>query len=118
MVETAIFSQRLHREYSKPYYARWKEGEVDLVNLDDKDQKPNWAAEIKWSNSIYTHSKFELKNLVNFAQKNGIRNVLATTIDVLDEIKLGDVSIQFIPASVYAYNVGYATIVQQYNKMI
>ncbi|MDO3624660.1 hypothetical protein Q3A68_00535 [Mucilaginibacter sp. BT774] len=33
-----------------PWYARWKDGEVDLVGLDDKKLKPKWAVEIKWSN--------------------------------------------------------------------
>jgi hypothetical protein len=39
IVETAILSQWMHRENLNLHYARWKdkkEGEVDLVLLDEK----------------------------------------------------------------------------------
>jgi len=44
MVETAVLSQWMHREKLDLTYARWKEGrtegEVDLVLVDDKKDKP------------------------------------------------------------------------------
>jgi predicted AAA+ superfamily ATPase len=118
MVETAIYAQWLHRESSIPYYARWKDGEVDLVNLDERDLKPTWAGEIKWSNSPYTHSNSELKNLIAFSQKNSIKNTIVTTLDETGQKEIGGVTINFLPAAVYAYNVGLTTILHQYNKMI
>jgi hypothetical protein len=53
MVETAIYAQWLHRDWFTPYYARWQKGEVDMIKLDDKNFKPQWAVEIKWSNRFY-----------------------------------------------------------------
>ncbi|MGO1585908.1 MAG: ATP-binding protein, partial [Mesonia sp.] len=50
LVETAIYSQWMHRDWFNPYYARWRKGEVDMVGIDDGSLKPIWALEIKWSN--------------------------------------------------------------------
>ena len=50
MVETAIFSQWMHRTWFTPRYARWRNGEVDMIGLSDKTLKPIWALEIKWTN--------------------------------------------------------------------
>jgi predicted AAA+ superfamily ATPase len=116
MVETAIFSQRLHRETMIPNYARWNSGEVDMVYLDPKDLKPIWAGEIKWSNKPFSYNQ-ELKNLISFCQKNQLKDAIVTSIDISDRKDINGVSVNFIPASVYAYNVGNATIAYQYLKM-
>src|SRR5579863_6732045 len=107
MVETAIFSQWLHRESSIPYYARWGTGEVDFVTLDEKDLKPLWAGEIKWSNAPFTHTNLELKNLISFCRKADMQNAIATTLDETGQREVGGVTISFLPSSVYAYNAGY-----------
>ncbi len=118
MVETAIFSQWLHRESTIPYYARWKEGEVDMVNLSEKELKPTWAGEIKWSDASFEYPGSELKHLIGFLQKNHLNDAIVTTINVFNQKEIGGVFVNFIPAAVYAYNVGYQTIVHKYNKMI
>jgi predicted AAA+ superfamily ATPase len=72
MVETAILSQWMHRENLNLNYARWKdkkEGEVDLVLLDDKNFKPIWGIEIKWSNR-YVEKTNELNSMIQFCDKN------------------------------------------------
>ena len=52
LAETAVFSHFFHLEkhIREPYYARWKNGEVDLVIMDATGIKPVEAIEIKWSN--------------------------------------------------------------------
>lgn len=117
MVETAIFSQWLHREANIPMYARWNTGEVDMVYLSPKDFKALWAGEIKWSNRSFSNDK-ELKNLLSFCQKNNLTDAIVTTIDIADRKVIDGISINFIPASVYAYNVGAATIAHQYQKIM
>jgi len=47
LAETGIFSRWFHQP-QRLHHARWKDGEVDLVDLDGK-QKPAWAVEVKWS---------------------------------------------------------------------
>lgn len=113
MVETSILSQWMHRENLDLTYARWKdarfEGEVDLVLVDDKKFKPVWGVEIKWSNRYFEMPQ-DLTSLILFCKSNKFENALVTTIDKQDTKKTSDISFTFVPASVYAYNVGENTL--------
>jgi predicted AAA+ superfamily ATPase len=105
MVETAIFSQWGHNTGFIPYYARWKDGEVDIVSLSSEKQKPIWAVEIKWSNR-YVKSLSKLSNLKSFCKKNNLDRTLVTTLDI-EEIKDDDeLTYDFTPSSLYCYTVG------------
>lgn len=108
MVETTIFSQWMHRENKELFYARWTNGEVDMVSLNFK-QNPAWAVEIKWSNRYY-ESPLKLKSLITFCRENNLKKALVTTIDIEGEKMIGDESLFFLPASLYAYNVGNNTL--------
>jgi uncharacterized protein len=112
IVETAIFSQWMQRTSFVPYYARWKNGEVDLVNLSRKTNKPDWAVEIKWSNA-YFEAPNKLKSLASFCEENNLTEALVTTIDKSGVKEYKDIQIQYIPASLYAYNVGKNTLESQ-----
>lgn len=104
MVETAIFSQWSHNTGFTPYYARWRDGEVDIVGLNNK-QKPSWAVEIKWSNR-YVKALHKLSNLKSFCVKNKITRTIVATLDI-EEIKQDDSLVyDFSPSSVYCYTVG------------
>jgi predicted AAA+ superfamily ATPase len=113
MVETVVFSQWMHREHLDLKYARWKlgrsEGEVDIVLLDNKLFKPQWCVEIKWSNR-YAEKPQELSSLIYFCKQNNLKATLVTTIDVIGYKKIEDLNITFIPAAVYAYNIGVNTL--------
>jgi len=113
MVETAILSQWMHRENLDLTYARWKEGrkegEVDLVLLDDKKFKPVWGVEIKWSNRYYKKPQ-ELNSLIQFCKTNNFTSALVTTIDQLGNKEMGDLKLTYLPASIYAYNIGENTL--------
>jgi predicted AAA+ superfamily ATPase len=113
MVETAVLSQWMHREKMDLSYARWKEGrkegEVDLVLIDDKKFRPVWGVEIKWSNRFYEKPQ-ELKSLMHFCMTNGFDKALVTTIDQQGTKKWESLQFTFLPTSVYAYNVGNITL--------
>lgn len=113
MVETTVLSQWMHREKLDLNYARWKEGrnegEVDLVLLDNKKFKPLWVAEIKWSNRYFDKPN-ELKSLIRFCNTNNFQNALSTSIDKSGVKKTSNLSITFLPASVYCYNIGVITL--------
>lgn len=113
MVETAIFSQWMHRENLDLKYARWKmgrsEGEVDIVLLDNKFFKPQWCVEIKWSNR-YVEKPQELKSLIYFCKQNNFKASLVTTIDVLDNKTIEEIDLTYVPAAIYAYNIGVNTL--------
>ena len=106
MVETAIFSQWLHRDWVQPYYARWTEnkwGEVDLVFLNGW-LKPTTAVEIKWSDRFFERPE-ELSSLIKFATEHHIKNPVVTTIHAEWVKEYKWIQIEYIPAALYAYTV-------------
>jgi predicted AAA+ superfamily ATPase len=119
MVETAVLSQWMHREKLDLAYARWKdgrsEGEVDLVLLDDKKFKPVWGVEIKWSNR-YLENPQELKSLLEFCKTNDFEKALVTSLDQTGERDAAGVTLTFLPAAVYTYNVGVFTLKMKNGK--
>jgi uncharacterized protein len=117
MVETAIYAQWMHRDWFEPKYARWKDGEVDMVGLSEKNLKPIWALEIKWSNRYFEKPK-SLKSLLNFCTDNKLDKAIVTSIDTSGIINENGISLQFIPAAVYAYNVGRNTLLKKNNELM
>jgi predicted AAA+ superfamily ATPase len=113
MVETAILSQWMHRENLDLTYARWaigrQQGEVDLVLVDEKKFKPIWAIEIKWSNRYFEKPQ-SLTSMIHFCQKHNLDSALVTSIDKLGTKEEAGLNFTFIPAAVYAYNVGDNTL--------
>ena len=113
LVETAIFAQWMHRENIQLYYARWKsgrtEGEVDMIQLDEKKLRPSWCLEIKWSNR-YVEKPHELKSLMEFCNKNNLNDALVTTIDKERKLEYSGINLNYYPASVYTYTVGANTL--------
>jgi predicted AAA+ superfamily ATPase len=119
MVETAILSQWMHREQLDLTYARWKdgrkEGEVDLVLVDDKNYKPVWGVEIKWSNRYFDKPQ-ELKSLIKFCEENKFKAAVVTSIDKIGMQETKDLKFTFLPASIYAYNIGEITLKMKTNN--
>ncbi len=113
LVETAVLSQWMHREKLDLTYARWKdgrqEGEVDLVLLDDKKYKPLWGVEIKWSNRYFEKPQ-DLKSLIQFCKSNSFEKAVVTSIDQLGIKSIDNISLTFLPASIYSYNIGDITL--------
>ncbi|WP_442847145.1 ATP-binding protein [Leeuwenhoekiella sp. H156] len=105
MVETAIFAQWMHREWFTPWYARWSNGEVDMIGISDSTLKPLWALEIKWSNR-YFDKPGELKSLYKFCTESDLNYPIVTTIDKEGEKEHNGLTIQFLPAAAYAFTVG------------
>lgn len=109
LVETAIYSQWMHRDWFNPYYAHWGKGEVDMVGIDEGTLQPIWALEIKWSNR-YVEKPNELKSLIAFCNSNKLTSALVTTIDIKAQKEFKGVTLQYVPCATYAYNVGKNTL--------
>ncbi|MCB0807475.1 MAG: ATP-binding protein [Bacteroidales bacterium] len=109
LVETAIYSQWMHREWFTPWYARWNNGEVDMVGISEKTLKPTWALEIKWSNKFF-EKPYELKSLIKFCKMSNLERALVTTIDKEGIREVDGILIQFVPAATYAYTIGRNTL--------
>jgi len=109
LTETAIYAQWLHRLNFTPFYARWNTGEVDMVGLSEKNLKPVWALEIKWSDR-YARNPDELKSLIKFCKENELKQALVTTLTIQSVVEYEGIEFTFIPASAYAYTVGANTM--------
>jgi predicted AAA+ superfamily ATPase len=118
LVETAIFAQWFHAEEFQSCfrYARWKEGEVDLVYLDPTTQKPHWAVEVKWSDRHFDRPS-ELSALINFAVQNALGDlpkadgdsrapILATTRTRTGTFKIRGINVEFEPSALYCAYLG------------
>lgn len=106
MVETAIYSQYLDLPNRRSrYYARWQNGEVDMILLDKKSQKPKSVFEIKWTNKFFDTPE-SLKSLIKFLKDNNLKEARVTTIDKKGKKIVDGIEIDFVPASIHAYNTG------------
>lgn len=106
--ETAVVSQWAHSEQLRQLrYARWKKGrrEVDLVRIGLARQKPDWACEVKWSDS-HVEDLREISGLLEFAGKNRLPRVYATTRTRTEERVVDGVSVEYVPCALHCYEVG------------
>ena len=109
VAESAVFAQWFHSAglVEAIAYARWKEGEVDIVHIDPNSQAPAWAVEVKWSDR-YVDRPSELAALVDFAGRhpNLRQPTLVTTRTKTGRMTFRGVQLEFRPVSEYCYAVG------------
>lgn len=116
LAETAILSQWLHSDYIENlFYARWQDGEIDIVALGKDKQKPNWAVEVKWSDRPLKDRNLT-RHLVWFMRKHGIERATVTTRSERGEAQVDGAVIEFIPSSEQAYILG-RNILRWYTDM-
>lgn len=113
LVETAIFSQWFHSK-TLLHYARWNNGEVDIVNINASKQKVIWAIEAKWSDR-YFNKPNELKSLASFCHAQNLNRALVTTITEQGIKTRENIELEFRPASLYCYALGYNIVSRQKN---
>lgn len=112
MAETAVFSQWLHNSVyvDSLYYARWGNGEIDLISLDPARQRPRFAVEVKWSDRAYDDSK-EIKGLLEFSRKHKLKRApLVTTLSKQGHKEFSQIHVEFTPTSLHCYTVGKNTL--------
>lgn len=109
LVETGVFSQWFHAEDQfRIRYARWSGGEVDIAFLDAELQ-PMWAVEVKWTDR-YVARPAELEGLISFCRRHGFERVAVTSKSLFRSVNVNELRLDFIPASLYCYTVGYNLI--------
>ncbi|MBT4934590.1 MAG: ATP-binding protein [Rhodospirillaceae bacterium] len=105
LVETAVIAQFAHSGLIDfVHYARWREGEVDLVGILSSGEI--WfATEIKWSDKAL-NDRGKISSLLNFAEKNGLEKARVLCRSAF-EVKVYDgVKVLFYPVADYAYFLG------------
>jgi len=108
--ETAVFSQWFHQN-QELHYARWPQGEVDIVGLDSR-QRPAWCVEVKWSDGALAQRRLR-GSLKSFLQKHpGLPSVFTTRTET-GKIDLGlGRQADCIPTSIYCYMLGLNIVVR------
>ncbi len=108
LAETALFAQWFHSPSFSDHihYARWAKGEIDMVSLDSKSQKPHWAVEVKWSDRVGSDHSL-LRHLVMFYEKHKLpMEPLITTKTLHQDVVLDGIKFRFRPTSLHVYIVG------------
>lgn len=103
LVETAVFAQWFHDDVRNLYYARWKDGEVDLVYLGP-DQRVLWAAEVKWSDRALGQPQ-ELAAALRFCHENNLQHLLVTTRTASAQVMRSSVRVEMVPAALYCATI-------------
>ena len=109
LAETAVFAQWFHSDdIQRLHYARWKEGEVDIVYLDPAlRQEPLWCVEVKWSDRSSSRPE-ELSGLFTLANRypDILAAVTTRTVEAWSDSWPGTEPLEFTPTSLYCYMVG------------
>lgn len=114
LVETAVFAQWFHDSDTRLHYARWKSGEVDIVNVRS-NMSPDWAVEVKWSD-LYEKNPHKLKSLLQFCAEHPDCSAAVTTRTKTSVKNISGIKIDFRPASLYCYLLGYNLIKRQTDR--
>lgn len=108
LAETAVFSQWFHLPHDEPfYYARWKGGEIDMINLEGPRQRPFWFVEVKWSDR-HLSQRDEWKAIGAFAAKHSktLHSGVVTSRTRFAQRTIEGLEVAVIPTAVYAWMVG------------
>ena len=109
LAESAIFSQWQHSvNFRQLRYSRWRnEGEVDIVYLALKDQRPTWIGEIKWSDRIENNFGRETDSIRTLLQNHkSIHSVIFTTKTYSKTVQFENRTMNIIPSALYCYTIG------------
>ena len=111
IAETAVYAQWFHSHLNL-HYARWRDGEVDIVHLD-RPQSPGWCVEVKWSNRHFKNPG-TLKGLRQYAMRHPRARLLATTRTEIGRAQPWDdgLTVYFAPTSLYCYMVGHTATLE------
>lgn len=106
LTETGIYSQWFHSvTINNLFYARWKNGEVNIVHLASSSQSPNWCVEVKWSDSPYSNIS-KISGVIEFVNKNTLQDGALVTTKTKEGMKtINGFEFSFIPSALYAYSL-------------
>jgi predicted AAA+ superfamily ATPase len=103
LVETAVFAQWLYWPEVRLNYLG--SCEVDLVQFDHL-HKPLWGVEVKWSDR-YEEDPARLGSLLRFCNEQAQCKIVVTTRTKSSTKTAGNITLDFVPASLYSFLVGY-----------
>ena len=110
LAETATFAQWIHTaEIPTLHYARWNNGEVDVVRVDPALNRVSWAYDVKWSDR-HADRPAELAALAEFGGKAGVRHLGASTCTRAGEVVVSGRRIRLFPLALHCYRLGWHNV--------
>jgi uncharacterized protein len=107
LAESAIFSQWQHSPAARNLrYARWRDGEVDIVKLGGPTLKPEWAVELKWSDRPVSNASLRAPVKTLVANNPTIRECRMTSRTIETTIQIDRLMVPVTPTAAYCYMVG------------
>lgn len=106
LAESAVYSQWQHSRWSRNLrYARWRDGEVDIVSLDER-MKPFWAVELKWSDrpARDPRERTSLRTLI--ANNPSLTSCTLTSKTIETNVAVDRLDVPVKPTAAYCYAVG------------
>ena len=85
------------------YYARWKDGEVDLVHCKNGGDLSEDPIEIKWSDRVDKRPKEEVHGLIEFCRNNRLSKAWVYTRTLNRVLKVDEIDLFLQPVSGFAY---------------
>lgn len=106
LAETGVLAHWFHSiRHEDLHYARWKEGEIDLVSLG-RTVPGRWGVEVKWSDRFSSRPAL-LAEMLKFCQENHLPRLVVTTRTERRFERMKGIDVELWPVSLYCYLVGY-----------
>ena len=75
------------------------------MRIDAGTQRADSMFEVKWSDGPFDHPA-EIKEAVNFAERNGLNQMVVTSRSQEGVKRVGQVELTYVSTSRFAYNLG------------
>ena len=105
LVETAVFAQLFHLKNQEFHYARWKNGEVDIVSLDGQG-RPKWCMEVKWSDKDIEQRPKHGPLLAFLKKHPSMNRCFFSTRTQVGRFNIENQEMVYFPTSNYCYLTG------------
>ena len=100
IVESAYVGQFVQSLLSETlHYARWKDGEVDLVRIVGPRREVSSAEEIKWTDHTFDRPE-EMRSLIQFCHENGLAEGSVLTRTSVGKREVDGIRLEYAPVSV------------------
>lgn len=112
LAETATFAQWIHTaDFPALHYARWNDGEVDVVRVDPARGHPAWAYDVKWTDRPADDPR-ELAGLAEFGAKSNVPHLGCSTRTRAGVVRLGGQRITLFPLAHHCYRLGWLNVTE------
>lgn len=110
MAETAVFAQWLHTaDLPALHYARWGDGEVDIVRVDPALNRVTWAYDVKWTDRP-ADDRRELSGLVEFGAKANVPHLGCSTRTRTEVVEVAGRRVTLFPLALHCYRLGWLNV--------